>query len=75
MNGIFVSTAPADFLPVSEDLTFTPTESRQCRNVTSVQDVDSENDEDFQLGLSTIQSGVILDPDMATVTILGGAGE
>ena len=67
--------APADFIEVSEDLTFTPTEPRQCRNVTTVEDSDAENDEDFPLGLSTGQSGVNLNPDTATVTILDNDGE
>lgn len=67
--------APLDFLEVSEDLTFTPTEPRQCRNVSTEQDGDSENDEVFQFRLSTIQSGVNLEPDTATVVILDDDSE
>ena len=67
--------APADFLEVVEVLTFTPTESRQCRNVATVEDSNAENDEDFFLGLSTGQSGINLDPNLATVIILDNDGE
>ena len=58
-----------------EELTFTPTEPRRCRNVMTVEDSDSEGDEDIPLELTTIQSGVNLDPDMATVTILDDDGK
>ena len=61
-------------MAVSVDLTFTPNEPRRCTNVTTVQDGNSENDEDFPLSLSTSQSGVTLEPDTATVTILDDDG-
>ena len=62
-------------MAVSADLTFTQSEPQQCRNVTTEQDVLSENDEDFPLSLSTSQSGVTLEPDTATVTILDDDGK
>ena len=61
-------------MAVSVDLTFTPNEPRRCTDVMTVQDGNSENDEDFPLGLSTSQSGVTLEPDTATVTILDDDG-
>ena len=61
-------------MAVSVDLTFIPNEPRRCTNVTTVQDGNSENDEDFLLGLSTSRSGVTLEPDTATVTILDDDG-
>ena len=62
-------------MAVSVDLTFTPSEPRRCTNVMTVQDDNSENDEDFLLGLSTSQSGVTPEPDTATVTILDDDGK
>ena len=62
-------------MAVTVDLTFTPSEPRRCTNVTTVQDGIPENDEDFPLGLSTSQSGVTLEPDTATVTILDDDGK
>ena len=67
--------APEDFLEVSEVLTFTPTEARQCQNVMTINDNTAEFIEEFFLGLSTGQSGVNLDPNLATVIIFDNDGE
>lgn len=66
---------PADFLEVSEELTFAPMETRLCRNVMAVQDSELEANEEYLLHLSTNQSGVILNPGTATVTILSDDGK
>ncbi len=61
--------APGDYNAVSEQLTFTPTVVRACFNVTSLEDDLLEADEDFNLNLGTADENVILDPEMAVVTI------
>ncbi len=42
---------------------------RACFNVTSLEDDLLEADEDFNLNLGTADENVILDPEMAVVTI------
>ncbi len=68
-----------DFPQVVDELTFTPTERQLCQNVSTERDGDSENDEDFCLNLSQnmsqLESGVILEPNTTTVTILDDDGE
>ena len=64
-----------DYTAVSVELTFSTGSLRNCQNIPIEDDSDSENDEEFFLGLSTGQSGVSLDPDAATVTILDNDGE
>ncbi len=61
--------APGDYNAVSEQLTFTPAVMRLCFNVISLEDDLSEADEDFNLNLGTADENVILDPEMAVLTI------
>ena len=67
---ISVLVAPDDYTAISEDLTFSATEIRICRDVTSVEDDILEDDEDLMLTLSTDDLSTILEPSEATVTIL-----
>ena len=62
--------APDDYFAISEDLTFSATEIRICRDVTSVEDDILEDDEGLILILSTDGPSTILEPSEATVTIL-----
>ena len=62
--------APDDYTAISEDLTFSATEMRICRDVTSVEDDILEDDEDLILTLSTDDPSIVLGPSEATVTIL-----
>ena len=65
-----VLVAPGDYTAITEDLTFSATEMRICRDVTSVEDDVLENDEDLMLTLSTDDPSLVLGPSEATVTIL-----
>ena len=67
---VSVLVAPGDYIAISEDLTFSATEMRICRDVTSVEDDVLENDEDLMLTLSTDDPSLVLGPSEATVTIL-----
>ncbi len=55
---------------VNVQLTFTPSVMRVCFNVTTVGDDILEGDETLNLGLDTADENVILDPEMAVVTIV-----
>ena len=63
------SPAPADYVAVAEDLTFSASDTRICRDVTLVDDTTPEDDEDFTLTLTTTDVNVMLTPNEATVTI------
>ena len=68
-----VLVAPDDYTAISEELKFSPTEMRICRDVTSVQDDILEDDEDlnvFVLQLNTDDPSILLGLIEATVTIL-----
>ena len=67
---MFIYVAPGDYSAIAEDLTFSASETRICRNVTSVEDDILEEDEAFLLTLTTSDNTVILRPREATVTIL-----
>ena len=62
--------APGDYTAIVEDLTFSASETRICRNVISADDDILEDDEDLLLTLTTNDDTVILRPSEATVTIL-----
>ena len=62
--------APGDYTAIAEDLTFSASETRICRNVISADDDILENDEDLLLTLTTSDGTVTLRPSEATVTIL-----
>ena len=65
-----VLVAPGDYTAITEDLTFSATEMRICRDVTSVEDDRLEDDENLMLSLTTGDPTVNLGPSGATVTIL-----
>ena len=67
---MFICAAPGDYTAISEDLTFSASETRICRNVISADDDILEEDEDLLLTLTTTDDTVILRPSEATVTIL-----
>ena len=67
--GLLFFPGPGDYVPVIEDLTFSASVPRICRNVTTVEDTISENDEDFTLTLTTADGSVNLNLDKAAVTI------
>ena len=59
-----------DYTAISENLTFSETETRICSYVISVEDDTLEEDEEFTLILSTDDPSIVLGPSEATVTIL-----
>ena len=67
---VFICAAPGDYTAISEDLTFSASETRICRNVISADDDILEEDEDLLLTLTSTDDTVILRPSEATVTIL-----
>ena len=67
---MFICAAPGDYTAISEDLTFSASETRICRNVISADDDILEEDEDLLLTLTTTDDAVTLRPSEATVTIL-----
>ena len=67
---MFICAAPGDYTAISEDLTFSASETRICRNVISADDDILEEDEDLLLTLTTTDDTVTLRPSEATVTIL-----
>ena len=69
-SGLLLFPAPGDYVAVTEDLTFSASDTRICRNVTSEDDTILEEDEDFTLTLTTTDGSVTLTPDVVTVTLL-----
>ena len=67
---MFFCAAPGDYTAISEDLTFSASETRICRDVISADDDILEEDEDLLLTLTTTDDTVTLRPSEATVTIL-----
>ncbi len=55
-------------------MVFNKTVSRVCRNVSTEEDDILEADKEFVLTLDTSDSGVVVDPDWATVTITDDDG-
>ena len=67
-----ISTATQDYSPVvDQPLTFTPGPGgdRACFNVSVLDDTALEEIENFNLALNSTDPDVVLDPDMAQVTI------
>jgi hypothetical protein len=58
-----------------EQLVFRPGQERQCVNISIEDDGILEGPEDFNVMLSTSVDRVVLDPDMATVTIADNDGK
>ena len=62
--------APGDFIAVrNQDVTFQPGSTRECEDVTIRDDNVAEDEEDFELQLTTEQDNVIPNPDSTTVNI------
>ena len=61
--------APADYQGPSMDLTFGPGITRRCVDVTVVEDDIMENTENFFGSLTTTDTLLTLDPDVAEVVI------
>ncbi len=66
--------AGADYTLVSDDLVFDETVNKVCRNVSTEEDDVLEADKEFILTLDTGDSGVIVKPDQATITITDDDG-
>ena len=69
-NIVSIDVAPGDYAAIAEDLTFSASETRICRNVISAEDDILEDDEGLLLTLATSDVTVILRRSEATVTIL-----
>ena len=69
-NIVFIYAAPGDYTAISEDLTFSASETRICRNLISAEDGILEEDEVLMLILTTSDDSVIFRPSEATVAIL-----
>ncbi len=59
---------------MSDDLVFNETVNKVCIKVSTEEDDILEADEEFILTLDTSDSGVVVDPDQATVTITDDDG-
>ena len=66
--------APADYEAISEILAFDQRVNRVCRNVTITDDDIQEPPELFNLTLTTMDTGVTLDPLFGTVLIIDDDG-
>ena len=66
---------PGDYSSVSQDLTFSQSSSRECLNVSIVNDAELENEEEFSLTLTTGEDRVNLDPDSSTILITDDDGK
>ena len=76
MDGTALSQgAEPDYEPLTAQLTFTPSMTEICRNVVIVNDVYYEDPEDLTVGLTTLDTAVLLTPDMGTVTIMDEEGQ
>ena len=69
-NAVSQGTEP-DYRSLSVQLTFTPSMTEICRNVTIINDVFYEIPEDLNVQLTTVDPDITLDPDniMGTITI------
>ena len=72
---IFFFSVPSDYSSVSQDLTFSQSSSRECVNVSIVNDDELENEEEFRMTLTTGEDRVNLDPNTTTVRITDDDGE
>ena len=66
---------PSDYSSVNQGLTFSQSSSRECVNVSIVNDDELENVEEFKLTLTTGEDRVNLDPNATTVRITDDDGE
>ena len=69
-----LTTAGADFSTTNEEITFTPTESRECAQVGIVSDNTLEQSEIFTVTLSSLDENAVVTTAIATVTILDTSG-
>ena len=69
-NIVFIYAAPGDYSAITEDLTFSASETLICRNLISAEDDILEEDEVLMLILTTSDDTVILRPSEAAVAIL-----
>jgi hypothetical protein len=65
----FFALVGADYIAVAETLTFDAGTNRACFNTSAVQDILLEDDEIYDLTLTSDEPGLTLIPDEATVTI------
>ena len=64
-----------DYLPqLFLNLTFTPNEIEFCYNITVMDDTVYENQETLSLTLTTLDAGIIVNPDVFNITILDDDG-
>ena len=70
-----ISSAGTDYTAIVDDLTFSAAVNQVCRNVSTTDDGKDEPNEQFELNLATTDGNVILNPDVATVTITDADGE
>ena len=59
-----------DYIPRSVQLTFTPNMTAACLNVTVMNDSFYERNETFNVTLTTLDVGIIINPGLITITIL-----
>ena len=64
-----------DYQALTAQLTFTSTMSEICHNITIINDVFYEDSENFSVLLTTGDPGVVVNPDMGTITILDEDGK
>ena len=71
------STAPSDFLLLTNQLTFNPGSGlqRDCATITVVSDTILEDDESFSVVLTTTDPDVTIDPNTAVVTLTNDDGK
>ena len=70
-----VFTEPEDYEALSSELTFDSDQDRACVSIRLEDDDALENTEELQVSLTTEEEPVILNPDMAVVSILDIDGE
>jgi len=74
-----VSTVNQDYLPISSQIVFDPSNQNQaqCRTITVIDDLICEADESFPVTLTSTENPaeVILNPSVGSVTILDNDGK
>ena len=65
-----LASPPADFTPLTTQLTFTSDTNRICHNISVLDDVLYEDPESFNVTLITSDSSVMIDPDRTTGRIV-----
>ena len=66
---------PSDYFSVRQGLTFSQSSSRECVNVSIVNDDELENEEEFRLILTTGEDRVNLDPSSTSIRVTDDDGE